>query len=31
MVLDWPIWNELGHDVLKRHMAGNAERYLRMA
>jgi hypothetical protein len=31
MVLDWPIWKEFGHDVLKRHMAGNAEKYLRMA
>jgi hypothetical protein len=30
MVLDWPIWKEFGHDVLKRHMAGNAERFLRM-
>ena len=30
MVLDWPIWKELGRDVLTRHMAGNAERYLRM-
>jgi hypothetical protein len=31
MVLDWPIWDELGRDVLQRHMAGNAERFLRMA
>jgi predicted TIM-barrel fold metal-dependent hydrolase len=30
MVLDWPIWKELGHEMLKRHMAGNAERFLRM-
>ena len=29
IVLDWPIWKEFGHDVLKRHMAGNAERFLR--
>jgi len=31
MVLDWPIWNELGRETLQRHMAGNAEQYLRMA
>jgi len=31
MVLGWPIWNELGRDALQRHMAGNAERFLRMA
>jgi uncharacterized protein len=31
MVLNWPIWKEFGHDVLKRHMAGNAERFLRLA
>ena len=31
MVLDWPIWKEFGRDVLEQHMAGNAERFLRMA
>jgi hypothetical protein len=31
MVLDWPIWNDFGRDVLQQHMAGNAERFLRMA
>jgi hypothetical protein len=31
MVLDWPIWNEAGRDVLQQHMAGNAEKFLRMA
>src|SRR5262249_48838512 len=31
MVLDWPIWNELGRDLLQQHMAGNAEKFLRMA
>jgi len=29
-VLDWPIWNELGSNTLQRHMAGNAEEFLRM-
>jgi len=31
MVLDWPIWNDLGREVLRQHMAGNAEKFLRMA
>ena len=31
MVLDWPIWQDLGRDTLQRHMAGNAEKFLRLA
>jgi predicted TIM-barrel fold metal-dependent hydrolase len=31
IVLDWPIWKDLDRDVLQQHMAGNAERFLRMA
>ena len=30
IVLDWPIWKDLDGSVLQRHMAGNAESYLRM-
>jgi len=30
MVLDWPIWKYLSGAVLQQHMAGNAERFLRM-
>ena len=30
IVLDWPIWKDLGGSVLQQHMAGNAERFLRM-
>jgi hypothetical protein len=28
---DWPIWKDLGRDVLQRHIAGNAETFLRLA
>jgi hypothetical protein len=31
MVLDWPIWKNLGGEVLQQHMAGNAESFLRMS
>ena len=31
MVLDWPIWKHLGREALRQHMAGNAERFLRMS
>jgi predicted TIM-barrel fold metal-dependent hydrolase len=31
MVLDWPIWNDFGREALQQHMAGNAEKFLRMA
>ena len=30
MVVDWPIWNDFGHEALQQHMAGNAEKFLRM-
>jgi hypothetical protein len=31
MVLDWPIWKDFGPEVLRQHMGGNAENFLRMA
>jgi len=31
MVVDWPIWNDFGREALQQHMAGNAEKFLRMA
>jgi hypothetical protein len=31
MVLDWPIWKDLGGKVLRQHMSGNAEKFLRMS
>jgi predicted TIM-barrel fold metal-dependent hydrolase len=31
MVLDWPIWKDLGREALRQHMAGNAERFLRIS
>lgn len=31
MIIDWPIWEELGEETLRKHMAGNAEKYLRLA
>ena len=30
MVIDWPFWNELGTEALQKHMAGNAEKLLRL-
>jgi predicted TIM-barrel fold metal-dependent hydrolase len=30
MVIDWPIWKELGEKTLRSHMSGNAEKYLRI-
>jgi hypothetical protein len=30
MVLDWPIWKDLDGDVLRQHMSGNAEKFLRI-
>ena len=30
MIIDWPIWKELGDDILHKHMHGNAERVLRL-
>jgi len=30
IVLDWPIWRDFGGEVLRQHMSGNAEKYLRM-
>ena len=30
MIIDWPIWKELGDDVLHKHMHGNAEKILRL-
>ena len=30
MVMDWPIWKDLGEDALKKHMGGNAEELLRL-
>ena len=30
MVIDWPIWQELGTETLQKHMAGNAEKFLRL-
>jgi predicted TIM-barrel fold metal-dependent hydrolase len=31
MVIDWPFWQDLGGDALEKHMAGNAEKFLRLA
>jgi predicted TIM-barrel fold metal-dependent hydrolase len=31
MVIDWPFWKDLGGDALEKHMAGNAEKFLRLA
>ena len=30
MVIDWPFWNDLGTEALQKHMAGNAEKLLRL-
>lgn len=30
IVIDWPIWNALGPNALRKHMSGNAERLLRL-
>ena len=30
MIIDWPIWQELGEQALRKHMHGNAERVLRL-
>ncbi len=30
MVIDWPFWKELGTEALQKHMAGNAEKFLRL-
>jgi len=30
MVIDWPFWKELGPEALQKHMAGNAEKFLRL-
>ena len=30
MVIDWPFWKELGTEALQKHMAGNAEKLLRL-
>ena len=31
IVLDWPIWKDLRHNLLQQHMAGNAEKFLRLS
>jgi predicted TIM-barrel fold metal-dependent hydrolase len=31
MIIDWPIWKDLGDDSLRHHMSANAEQLLRMA
>ena len=30
IVIDWPFWQELGDEALKKHMPGNAESFLRL-
>jgi predicted TIM-barrel fold metal-dependent hydrolase len=30
MIIDWPIWEQLGEQALQKHMHGNAERVLRL-
>ena len=31
IVLDWPIWQDLGREIVQKHMAGNAEKFLRLS
>ncbi len=30
MIIDWPIWEEFGEAALRKHMGGNAEKFLRI-
>ena len=30
MVINWPFWEELGEEALRKHMSGNAEALLRL-